>query len=332
MEPVLSIGNLTVEFATPYGALGALRDVSLQVREGEIVGIVGESGCGKSTLLNAILGLLPANGRIVQGRIALTGTDLVGLEESALDGIRGDRMSVVFQDPMTTLNPVLSIGRQMTDIQYRLPLAAANKKARIMAMLARVGIPDPAERMKQYPHELSGGMRQRVAIAMAMLAEPELLIADEPTTALDATLEIQIVRLLKDLQRNTGCSILFISHHLGLIAELCDSVAVMYAGEIVERGSVRDIFHRPAHPYTRRLLECDPARIEKPTDRLPTIPGDVPNLIAIPPGCIFTDRCPYAFAPCPGVRPAQRVVAEGHTAACHLLTATLPHDAAAVGS
>jgi peptide/nickel transport system ATP-binding protein len=278
------------------------------------------------------MGLLPANGRIVEGRIALGGTDLIGLGERALDAIRGDRMSVVFQDPMTTLNPVLRIGRQMSDIQYRLQLSAANKKARSLAMLAQVGIPDPAQRMAQYPHELSGGMRQRVAIAMAMLAEPELLIADEPTTALDATLEIQIVRLLKDLQRNTGCSILFISHHLGLIAELCESVAVMYAGEIVERGSVRDIFHRPAHPYTKRLLECDPARIEEPTGRLPTIPGDVPNLVAIPPGCIFTDRCSSAFAPCPGVKPAHRRVADGHVAACHLLTATLPNDTTSVGS
>jgi peptide/nickel transport system ATP-binding protein len=332
MASVLSVSNVAVEFATPYGPLQALRNVSLEVGSGEIVGIVGESGCGKSTLLNAILGLLPANGRIAQGRIMLSGTDLLRLSDRALDGFRGDRMSVVFQDPMTTLNPVLSIGRQMRDILYRLPLSAADKQARIAAMLGRVGIPDPLQRIHQYPHELSGGMRQRVAIAMAMLVEPELLIADEPTTALDATLEIQIVRLLKDLQRNTGCSILFISHHLGLIAELCDSVAVMYAGEIVERGSVRDIFHRPAHPYTQRLLQCDPARIDEPTSRLPTIPGNVPNLIAIPPGCIFADRCPYAFAPCAGIRPAQTLVANRHTAACHLLTATPAHDTAAVGS
>src|SRR5688500_263036 len=305
MTPVLSVGNLAVEFAAPYGPLQALRDVSLEVGSGEIVGIVGESGCGKSTLLNAILGLLPANGRIARGRITLSGTDLLGLSDRALDSVRGDRMSVVFQDPMTTLNPVLSIGRQMTDILYRLPLSAADKQARIAAMLARVGIPDPLQRIGQYPHELSGGMRQRVAIAMAMLVEPELLIADEPTTALDATLEIQIVRLLKELQRNTGCSILFISHHLGLIAELCDSVVVMYAGEIVERGSVRDIFHRPAHPYTQRLLECDPARIDEPTSRLPTIPGDVPNLVTVPTGCIFAPRCLQAFAPCAGTRPLQ---------------------------
>jgi oligopeptide/dipeptide ABC transporter ATP-binding protein len=238
-------------------------------------------------------------------------------------------MSVVFQDPMTTLNPVLSIGRQMNDIQYRHPLSAADKKARSVAMLRRVGIPDAEKRFGQYPHELSGGMRQRVAIAMAMLAEPELLIADEPTTALDATLEIQIVRLLKELQQNTGCSILFISHHLGLIAELCDGVAVMYAGEVVERGSVRDIFHRPAHPYTQRLLECDPARIEEPSHRLPTIPGDVPNLIGIPQGCIFADRCPHAFTPCTRLQPRPTSVTHGHRASCHLLT--IAHDTAAVG-
>jgi oligopeptide/dipeptide ABC transporter ATP-binding protein len=329
MALVLSVSNLAVEFSTPYGQLRALRNVSLEVDRGEIVGIVGESGCGKSTLLNAILGLLPANGRIAQGRIVLSGTDLLGLPDWALDGIRGDRMSVVFQDPMTTLNPVLSIGRQMSDILYRLPLTAEDKQVRISQMLKRVGIPDPLQRIGQYPHELSGGMRQRVAIAMSMLVEPELLIADEPTTALDATLEIQIIGLLKDLQRNTGCSILFISHHLGLIAELCDSVAVMYAGEVVEHGSVRDIFHGPAHPYTQRLLECDPARIDEPTSRLPTIPGDVPNLTVIPPGCIFTDRCPRAFAPCPGNRPVTTLVANGHTAACHLLTATPAHDTAA---
>jgi peptide/nickel transport system ATP-binding protein len=332
MQPVLSISNLTVEFATPYGSLQALRNVSLEVGKGEIVGIVGESGCGKSTLLNAVLGLLAANGRIAGGQILLGGSDLAGLSERELNAIRGERISVVFQDPMTTLNPVLSIGRQMSDIQYRRSLSATAKKARSVAMLKRVGIPDPAKRMEQYPHELSGGMRQRVAIAMAMLAEPELLIADEPTTALDATLEIQIVRLLKELQRNTGCSILFISHHLGLIAELCDSVAVMYAGEIVERGSVRDIFHRAAHPYTQRLLECDPARIDEASSRLPTIPGDLPNLIAIPQGCIFADRCPYAFAPCASLTPRQTPVATGHTAACHLLTAPRVHDTAAVGS
>jgi peptide/nickel transport system ATP-binding protein len=331
MEAVLAIDDLSVEFATQQGRLKALRNVSLDVAAGEVVGIVGESGCGKSTLLGSILGLLAANGRVTGGRIALKGTDLISLTEPELDRLRGDRMSVVFQDPMTALNPVLSIGRQMRDIQYRRALSPAQKMERIVAMLGRVGIPDPERRISQYPHELSGGMRQRIAIAMAMLAEPELLIADEPTTALDATLEIQIIRLLKDLQRNTGCSILFISHHLGLIAELCDSVAVMYAGEIVERGSVRDIFHRPAHPYTQRLLECDPARIQKPTSRLPTIAGEVPSLVTVPTGCIFAPRCLQAFAPCAGTRPLQHSAAEAHTAACHLLSPN-SNDAAPFGS
>jgi oligopeptide/dipeptide ABC transporter ATP-binding protein len=327
MRTILDIDNLSVEFATPQGPLNALRDVSLQVAAGEIVGIVGESGCGKSTLLSSILGLLAANGRVTSGRISLKDTNLLDLTEPELDQLRGNRMSAVFQDPMTTLNPVLSIGRQMRDIQYRRSLAAAEKRARILAMLAKVGIPDPERRFSQYPHQLSGGMRQRVAIAMAMLAEPELLIADEPTTALDATLEIQILQLLKELQRNTGCSILFISHHLGLIAELCHSVAVMYAGEIVERGSVRDIFHRPAHPYTQRLLECDPARIQEPTNRLPTIMGDVPNLLSIPAGCIFAPRCPQAFGPCSGSRPPQHAAAVDHSAACHLLPMISGYDA-----
>jgi peptide/nickel transport system ATP-binding protein len=332
MVPVLAIDNLSVEFATQQGPLRALRNVSLQVGAGEVVGIVGESGCGKSTLLSSILGLLAVNGHVTDGQISLKGTDLLGLTEPELDRLRGDRMSVVFQDPMTTLNPVLSIGRQMTDIQYRRSLSAGQKTARIVAMLAQVGIPDPQQRLSQYPHELSGGMRQRVAIAMAMLAEPELLIADEPTTALDATLEIQIIRLLKDLQRNIGCSILFISHHLGLIAELCDSVAVMYAGEIVERGSVRDIFHRAAHPYTQRLLACDPARIQDPTSRLPTILGDVPNLLSIPSGCIFAPRCPHVFGPCRGLRPAQHAAAVDHTAACHLLSTITSNATASLRS
>jgi oligopeptide/dipeptide ABC transporter ATP-binding protein len=331
MTPVLVIDNLSVEFSTSHGVLQALRNASLRVRDGEVVGIVGESGCGKSTLVNAVLGLLATNGRVASGCISLKGTDLVKLPEAELNRIRGNRVSVVFQDPMTTLNPVLSIGRQMIDIQYRSTLSAREKRKRILQTLAEVGIPDAEHRFSQYPHELSGGMRQRVAIGMAMLAEPELLIADEPTTALDATLEIQIVRLLKELQRKTGCSILFISHHLGLIAELCDSVAVMYAGEIVERGSVRDIFHRPAHPYTQRLLACDPARIEEPTNRLPTIAGEVPNLLAIPNGCIFAPRCPQAFGPCANLRPPPSSAGADHSAACHLLTLARRNDAPAFG-
>jgi peptide/nickel transport system ATP-binding protein len=318
MSPVLSVSHLGVEFATTRGPLEALRDVSFDIAEREILGVVGESGCGKSTLVNAILGLLAANGRIVSGSISLTGKRVSAMTEAELNRLRGERMSVVFQDPMTTLNPVRSIGRQMADIQYRRPISTMERRERAAEMLDLVGISDPRRRLGQYPHELSGGMRQRIAIAMAMLAEPALLIADEPTTALDATLEVQIINLLRKLQEKTRCSILFISHHLGLVAELCHRVVVMYAGEVVERGSVRDVFHRPAHPYTRLLLECDPARSREASRRLRTIKGEVPDLVSLPQGCIFASRCPFVFAAC-DERPPEYPVEVGHAATCHLL-------------
>ena len=317
--PILRVESLSVDFRTAAGRLHALRDVSLDIPRGEIVGLVGESGCGKSTLINAILGLLAANGEVVGGRIAFDGRDLLRLDEDALRALRGQRISVVFQDPMTALNPVLSIGAQMANIQYRSGRSRAEKLKRAAEMLARVKIPDPERRLGQYPHQFSGGMRQRIAIAMALMQEPDLLIADEPTTALDATLEVQVIHLLKELQRDIGCAILFISHHLGVIAELCESVVVMYAGEVAERGSVRDIFHHACHPYTRKLLECDPARIREPTRRLPTVPGEIPNLIALPQGCIFRPRCPKAFERCIAERPVERPVGGRHLAACHLV-------------
>ncbi|MCB9947878.1 MAG: ABC transporter ATP-binding protein [Rhodospirillaceae bacterium] len=300
------------------GPMRALRDVSMTVPRGGMVGIVGESGCGKSTLMNAILGLMPANGRIAGGRILFDGRDLVGLDAATMRRLRGDRLSVVFQDPMTALNPVHTIGAQMVDIQYRLTGSRAAKRARAAAMLAKVRMPDPRHHLDQYAHEFSGGMRQRICIAMALMAEPDLLICDEPTTALDATLEVQMLDLLRDLQREIGCAVIFISHHLGLIAELCAQVVVMYAGQVVERGSVRDIFHRPAHPYTRRLLDCDPARIRERAEVLPTIPGDVPDLVELPPGCIFSPRCPVAEGRCHTTVPPDVAVADGHHARCLL--------------
>jgi oligopeptide/dipeptide ABC transporter ATP-binding protein len=224
---------------------------------------------------------------------------------------------MVFQDPMTSLNPVLTIGRQMSDIQYRSSTNRSEKNARSRQMLERVGIPDPSTQLHRYPHQLSGGMRQRVAIAMALMAEPSLLIADEPTTALDATLEVQIILRLKELQRDFGCSMLFISHHLGVIAELCDAVVVMYAGEVVESGRTRDVFHEPRHPYTRKLLECDPARIAGAVRELPVIEGGLPDLVSLPPGCIFSERCSERLSRCDTVKP--RLAGTGHRAACHLL-------------
>ena len=315
---VLEVRALSVEFSTARGPLKALRNVDLDVPAGSVVGVVGESGSGKSTLAGAVMRLLAENTRITAGEVRFEGRDLLRASNAEMRAIRGERISMVFQDPMTSLNPVLSIGTQMVDIQYRRDRSREEKSARAVEMLRRVGIPDAERRMAHYPHQFSGGMRQRVAIAMALETEPALLIADEPTTALDATLEVQIIHRLKDLQRSEGCAILFISHHLGVIAELCDYVVVMYGGEVVERGTVRDIFHRPGHPYTEKLLECDPARIADRSRDLPTIPGDVPDLVAPPRGCVFAPRCAKAVDVCASVAPPEVRLEEGHEAKCHL--------------
>ncbi len=314
----LAIDNLNVVFSTEEGPLHALKNVSFEVPENRIVGIVGESGCGKSTLINAVLGLLADNGRIAEGTIRFEGkTDLVGLSPDRMRALRGQRISTVFQDPMGALNPVLSVGRQMVNIQYRSGLSRAEKQARAVEMLRLVRIPDAEAALRRYPHQFSGGMKQRIAIAMALMMEPALLIADEPTTALDATLEVATIELLQDLQKKIGCSVLFISHHLGVIAELCEDVVVMYAGEVVERGTVRQIFNDPRHPYTRRLLECDPARQSRRTRHLPTIPGEIPDLRARPGGCIFAPRCDRAHSACAAPQP-ERDCGDHHFARCVL--------------
>ncbi|HKK99010.1 MAG TPA: ABC transporter ATP-binding protein [Desulfotignum sp.] len=318
-QPVLDISNLSVDYQTPRGTVQALRHIHLQVPPAKVVGLVGESGCGKSTLISAVIRLMAENAHVAEGEIRFMGLDLQAMSAAELRGIRGRDISMVFQDPMTALNPVLTIGRQMKDIQYRDPLSGKKKRERAARMLERVGISDGLSRLDNYPHQFSGGMRQRITIAMALLVKPKLLIADEPTTALDATLEVQIIRLLKDLQTDFQCAILFISHHLNVIAELCDYVGVMYAGELVEKGTVRDIFHRPGHPYTRSLLECDPSVIEEPTRFLPTIPGDIPSLIDLPEGCIFQDRCEKVMSVCRKTQPPAVHLAEHHTAACHFL-------------
>ena len=318
-EPLLAIRNLSVDYRIEAGRLQALRKINIDVPKGSIVGVVGESGCGKSTLISSIIRLLPHNASVSNGTINFDGVNLLDINENEMRTMRGTRISVVFQDPMTSLNPVLSIEQQMKHIQYRDKTSRTEKLIKSLAMLESVGIADPRKRITQYPHEYSGGMLQRVSIAMALQAQPSLLIADEPTTALDATLEVQIIHLLKDIQADVGCSILFISHHLGVIAELCDYVVVMYAGEVVEKGTVRDVFHHPAHPYTQKLLECDPAGIQIKTRILPVIPGEIPDLVNLPGGCIFRSRCDSVLPACETHIPQTREVSSGHSANCHLL-------------
>ncbi|UWQ27071.1 ABC transporter ATP-binding protein (plasmid) [Leisingera aquaemixtae] len=317
-DSLLEIDRLSVDYETARGDLKALRDISFDVRKGEIVGIVGESGCGKSTLISSILRLTAPNTRFRQGEVRFKGDDLLQLPERRMRDLRGADISIVFQDPMQTHNPVLSIGQQMLDIQHRSKASKAEKRTRAAQMLGAVGIPDPEARLDQFPHEFSGGMRQRIAIAMALMSEPDLLIADEPTTALDATLEVQIIERLQELQQEFNCAILFISHHLGVIAELCDRVVVMYAGAVVESGEVREIFHDPKHPYTRRLIDCDPGHIKERARVLPTIPGEVPDLANLPGGCIFRDRCNQAMPRCASQVPPLELLKEGHHAACWL--------------
>jgi len=314
--PVLDIRDLSVGYRTDRGLLRALRNISLEIQPGRIVGIVGESGCGKSTLISTIIRLLAPNAQIAGGSIRFRGHDLLGLDPEAMRALRGDEISLVFQDPMSSLNPVLTIGRQMTDVQHRDKRSKPEKRARAIRMLERVGIPEPASQLDRYPHHLSGGMRQRVAVAMALMTEPGLLIADEPTTALDATLEVQIIHRLQNLQRDFGCAILFISHHLGVIAELCDEVVVMYAGEVIESGATRDVFRNPRHPYTRKLLECDPARIEQRSRNLPVISGNLPDLVRLPDGCVFKPRCDRSIDKCTHERPVLN--SGNHCAACHV--------------
>lgn len=316
--PLLKVTGLDLEFDTPRGTVHALRNVNLSVGTGEIVGIVGESGSGKSTLAYTVMNLLADNAKIADGEILFEGQSLLAMDKRRKRSLYGDQMSMIFQDPMTALNPVRSIESQMIDIQHRKGGTRAIKRRRAIAMLERVGIPDPENRIRSYPHAFSGGMRQRICIAMALLVKPALLIADEPTTALDATLEVQIIHLLKELQKEIGCSIIFVSHHLGTVAELCDRVAVMYAGEVIEYGDVREIFHHAGHPYTQALLQCDPGRIKKKTRELPTIPGEVPNLLGWPTGCIFRARCPRAFERCKIDSPRPYTLSGTQQACCYL--------------
>ena len=319
MTNLLEVRDLSVDFLTPHGSVQALRNVDIGVPRNRVLGIVGESGCGKSTLVWAVLRLLAENAVVRSGRILFEGEDVLRYGEGDLRRYRGEQVSVVFQDPMTSQIPVLSYARQMVDIQYRRrDRSAAEKLRRAVDLLRRVGIPDPEQRVHHFPHQFSGGMRQRAGIAMALMMDPPLLIADEPTTALDVTLEAQIIHLLRELKDAFQATVVMVSHNLGLVAQLCDEVVVMYAGEVVERSDVRGIFSEPKHPYTRALLECDPARLPERTGSLPSIPGDVPDLNSQPRGCVFAPRCPRAFEACLGERPRDHGLEAGRLVRCHL--------------
>jgi peptide/nickel transport system ATP-binding protein len=318
---VLSIRDLSVSFATGRGEVQVLRKVSLEIGKGRIVGVVGESGSGKSTLALSILRILPSNLSRLDGEILFGGENLVTMPEARLRRLRGSRISMIFQDPMSSLNPVFSVETLMVDVQRAKRPGTGRRamRARAIEMLQRVGIADAARRIGDYPHQFSGGMRQRIMIAMALLTEPELLIADEPTTALDVTIEAQIVRLLEKLRDELGVSIVFISHSLGLVSELCDDVVVMYAGTVAEEAPAEELFARPQHPYTRALLRCERSTRDDSAARLIAIPGEVPDPVSVPPGCIFVDRCAERLPECRLAQPALRPGGQDHRAACILV-------------
>jgi oligopeptide/dipeptide ABC transporter ATP-binding protein len=323
-EAILEVRKLRTSFPGEEGLVHAVDNVSFNVRRGEAVALVGESGCGKSVTAMSIMRLVASPGKITSGEVRFKGRDLVKLSYREMRDVRGNDIAMVFQEPMTSLNPVFKIGAQVAEA-IRLHRKVSRKEAWKQAgdMLELVSIPDPHKRLHDYPHQLSGGMRQRVMIAMALSCDPELLIADEPTTALDVTIQAQIMELLAGLQQKLGLAILLITHDLGVVAEFCERVIVMYTGRVVEQAPVRDLFASPAHPYTRGLLKSLPTVAAKATaetraGRLPTIQGMVPPIYALPRGCKFNPRCPDVMDICLGEEPARMLVAPGHDARCYL--------------
>ena len=331
-EPVLRVEDLVTVFDTDGGVVRAVDGISFEVAPGGVLGIVGESGCGKSVTSLSILRLLPENGRIAQGRVLFEGRDLAALSEREMRAIRGHRVAMVFQEPTSSLNPVYRIGHQIEEsLRAHLGLRGAAARARVIELLERVGIPAARERVDAYPHELSGGMRQRVMIAIALACEPRLLIADEPTTALDVTIQAQILELLGTLRRDLGMAVVLITHDLGVVAEIADEVAVMYAGRIVERASTRDLFARPAHPYTQGLLRSAPGLPANATaHRLPTIRGVVPDLRHLPSGCRFRDRCDHARTICGEKDPMLAPAPDASAGASRAIGDAVAHRAACV--
>lgn len=317
-DVILDVRNLVTTFDTDAGTLTAVDGVSLQVRRGRTLGVVGESGCGKSVTALSIMRLLPQPmGRIRAGQIIFEGEDIAAIPIEAMRRIRGGKIGMIFQEPMTALNPVHSIGRQLSEVFLLHRTRDRSEALRLsVEMLTKVGIPSPEIRVSEYPHQLSGGMRQRVVIAMALACSPSLVIADEPTTALDVTIQAQILDLMRALQRDLGMAIVLITHDLGVIAEMCDDVVVMYGGRVAESGPVDRIFRSPSHPYTRGLLQSIPRLSTPRKSRLSVIEGMVPGLADLPPGCRFQNRCPHRIGACAS-QPTLDVVSSGHEVACH---------------
>ena len=316
---LLEVKNLKVEFPTRHGLLTAIDDVSFTIAPGEVLGVVGESGAGKSITGTAIIGLLEPPGRIAQGQILLNGKRIDNLSYDQMRAIRGREIGAIFQDPLTSLNPLYTVGRQLTEtIQTHLDLSAEAARKRAIELLAQTGIPAPDKRVDQYPHQFSGGMRQRVVIALALAANPKLLIADEPTTALDVSIQAQIIQLIKTLCREHGTAVMLVTHDMGVIAETADRVAVMYAGRVAEIGPVSQVIHSPQHPYTRGLMGSIP-KMGADVDRLAQIDGAMPRLNAIPSGCAFNPRCPKVMERCKKERP-DLLPAGATQAACWLHT------------
>ncbi|QEI04761.1 ABC transporter ATP-binding protein [Pigmentiphaga aceris] len=316
MSLLLDIKNLKVDLPTERGVLQAVRGIDIQVKRGEMLCLVGESGCGKSMTSLALMGLLPSKAKRSADHMRFDGIDLQSLDERGMANLRGSRMSMIFQEPMTSLNPSYTLGDQLCEaLHAHKKVTAAQARDRAVYLLERAGVPMAADRMRQYPHQLSGGLRQRVMIAMALMCEPDLIIADEPTTALDVTIQAQILRLIRELQKEFGTAVVFITHDLGVVARIADNVSVMYAGQVVENAPVREIFTHPSHHYTRGLLNCIPVRGKtEPGSRLQSIPGVVPSLIGKIEGCTFANRCAHVRDAC--IAPPNVQVDPTHTALC----------------
>ena len=320
MQPLLQVEDLRTWFHTDEGTAKAVDGVSFGLAEQETLGIVGESGCGKSVTALSILRLIPnPPGRVEGGSVRFQGRDLLALSEKEMRRIRGNEIAMIFQEPMTSLNPVYTIGEQISEVlRLHRGLSRGGAEERAVEMLRRVRIPDPEQRVEEYPHQLSGGQRQRVMIAMALACDPALLIADEPTTALDVTVQAQILELIAELRRQSNMALILITHDMGVIAGLCDRVMVMYAGRVVEAAPVRELFHDPQHPYTAGLLRSMPRLDEVMHDRLTTISGQPPNLQRLPAGCAFRTRCDRRIEVCAAEVPPLRAIAEERSKACHL--------------